>query len=325
MHPNPPRRPPAIPVDPAITPEAANQLASEYLAAVADHSIPILDLHVVRAEMENALAAQGTKRLEDLEKRVEPRPVLVGGSLEGEDEGGEEVGYMTIEQEGEYLGRLDRKLGLGDPTMMSGFQLGGGGGGGEEDEGMGGHFADLTAREQERMLELQNPSSQHNWLRTHTRVLAAATAGGIGGGGEDADGGSVISGGGEATGGKKGGGGVSSRRKGTAGKNVLLVKRVGDRAVERAREEGGWSPGWGGGGGGGGGGGEDDEISSVGAAGDETYHPGSKKKAAGERGKGGGGRASMGAGGSVKGKRKRTGEDLGTVASGKKAKVEADL
>lgn len=317
MRPQPPRRPPPIPVDPALTPETANQIASEYRAAVLDHSLPALDLHVVRAEMESALAAQGTTALESLERKVEPRPVFVGGAWDGdgEGEGGDALGYMTLEQEGEYLERIDRKL--GDSALLRVVQTRGGGGG-EEDEVTGGHFAELTPREQERRLELWNPSSQHNWLRTHTRVLAAATAGGLCGGGEDPDGGSAISGGGEVAG-RKGAGLGSSRRKGTAGKNVLLVKQVGDRAVERAREEGGWSPGLGGGE-------EEDELSSVGAAGDEAYHPGSRKKTAGERGKGGGGRTSMGLGGSVKGKRKRSGEDSGApAAGGKKAKVEADL
>lgn len=254
--------------------------------------------------------------LESLERKVEPRPVFVGGAWDGdgEGEGGEALGYMTLEQEGEYLERIDRKL--GDSALLRVVQTRGGVGG-EEDEVTGGHFAELTPREQERRLELRNPSSQHNWLRTHTRVLAAATAGGLCGGGEDPDGGSVISGGGEVAG-RKGGGLGSSRRKGTAGKNVLLVKQVGDRAVERAREEGVWSPGLGGGE-------EEDELSSVGA-GDEAYHPGSRKKTAGERGKDGGGRTSTGVGGSVKGKRKRSGEDSGApAAGGKKAKVEADL
>lgn len=74
-------------------------------------------------------------------------------------------------------------------------------------------LSSLTPRELEREIELKNPQSVHNWLRKHNPTVAA-----------DADGASEA--GAPATGGKR--------------RN--LAKKVGDRAVERAREREEGSP-----------------------------------------------------------------------------------
>ena len=56
-----------------ISPEAANDMLLHYKQAVHDAQIPPLDLHVIRAQIEQRLAEQNVRRLPDLEETI-PRP-----------------------------------------------------------------------------------------------------------------------------------------------------------------------------------------------------------------------------------------------------------
>lgn len=277
-----PRHPPPIHVDPNIAPETANSMVAEYKHAVSTGQIPHLDLHVVRDQIEQRLAAQDAEPLDLLEASV-PHPVShASQTLPDEMLGQDPPGYMTAEHETDYLLRLDHKLGV-DPFSLTGqgtkavF---------EEEK----HFADLTPREQERQVELLNPQSQHNWLKTHTKLHPPNA---------DVDDNESL-----ASHDTK-----PPRKRG----NKNLAKQVGDRAVERARE--GFSPsaasaGFG-----------DEEEGSV-----LDDHPSSSRKRARDpdstyRVKGG----KSGGGGGNKGKRKRSGEDGGGgPGSGSSKKARTD-
>lgn len=195
-----------VPAD--ITPEGSNDLMAEYTSAVSKGIIPPLDLHVIREQIDERLAAQGVRRLENFEQSSCPFPVISdaeGDSLPEEARGDEPPGFLTTAQEFEYLQRLDAKL--GDQLSLDK----------EGTHPQSPHQAELTPRELERHMELLNPQSQHNWLKTHTKMHAVPE--------DDAE--SLAS----LEGASKPGG----RRK---GKN--LAKQVGDRAMERAYE--GMSP-----------------------------------------------------------------------------------
>ena len=253
----------------------------EYNSAVRNGTIPPLDLHVVRQQIDERLAAQDVESLSTLQASV-PHPTgdIVDVESNGEDTG---PGFLTADQEAEYLARLDAKAGdpytLAPSTQKDTVQ--------EEK-----HWAELTPRELERQVELQNPQSQHNWLKTHTKVLSTNI---------DDDTESLASHDNAAKPSS-----APARKRG--GKDKNLAKQVGDRAVERAKE--GWSPSAA----------SDDEGATAAAttAGKKrTRDPDGTYRLKGS--------GSKGAGSSAKGKRKRstTGDGGGEVGI-KKAKVEGE-
>lgn len=244
-----------------ITPEDANEIMAEYTSAVSQGRIPPLDLHIIREQIEDQLAAHDVQALEELERSV-PHPLVPNEEeLPVEDRGEEPPGYLTSSQEAEYLQRLDAKL--GDQLSLDSAA-----------HPPSPHQAELTPRELERHMELLNPQSQHNWLRTHTKMQAMPE--------DDAESIASHEGGGKPTGRKR-------------GKN--LAKQVGDRAMERAYE--GMSPSAASGF-------DEDELHAPEDA------PGSGRKRA--RDPDGSYRAKGGRGGGVRGKRKRPTEEGGGLS-----------
>lgn len=195
-----------------ITPEYANSLMLQYTQAVQLGQMPPIDLHVIRENIEERLAAQGVPPLSELERKTaHPRPGLADGALSQElmrDEVA--ASYLTAELEDAYLLRLDAKLGdpfavgkMTDNTHQS-----------EEK-----HLAELTPRELERQSELLNPQSQHNWLRTHAKPAPSAGAAWAG---DVDDNESVDS-------------PKASAHPRKRAPNKNLAKQLGDRAVDLAR------------------------------------------------------------------------------------------
>jgi hypothetical protein len=253
-----------------ITPEAANDMIAEYTDAVTKGIIPPIDLHIIREQIDEQLASQDVQPLEALERRT-PYPLATGeDDLPEEDRGDEPPSFLSTLQEAEYLQRLDVKL--GDRLSLDKDFL----------HPQSPHQAELTPRELERHMELLNPQSQHNWLKTHSKMHASL---------DNDDTESLAS----------HDGGSSSKPTGRKrGKN--LAKQVGDRAMERAYE--GMSPSAASGF-------DEDEMQTI-------EEPGSGRKRA--RDPDGAYRVKGGRGGAVKGsKRKRPTED-GSGAS-KKARM----
>lgn len=265
-------------VPPNITPEEANATVLDYNLMVRQGKIPPLDLVDMRSQVDAKLAAQGIEPLSTLERKVN-QPV--GTKLDADVE--QELGFIPFDQEMEYLARMDAKLSLNgsfpsDPRHRE-----------VEQER---HHAEFTPRELERKTEFENPQSQHNWLKTHTKVL-----------GNDADGDDTES---LASHDLGGGGKPSNKRKSGKGN---LAKQVGDRAVERAREGSmAFSN-------------DEDELASdVGLAGSTSGRKRAPKDPDGTYRVKGGKAGAPGA----KGKRKRSGEDMpgGPAVAGKKARVD---
>jgi hypothetical protein len=258
----------------------------EYTNAVQHGQIPHMDLHVIREQLEEKLAAQGVPTLAALEASVpHTRPELNEDILPDDVLGPEPPGFLTSEQEDAYLLRLDAKC--GDQMSLTRTQEM------QKDSNPFAddkHWAELTPREIERMFELQNPQSQHNWLKAHGRGAAAGM--------ENDDNESI------------------AETKPSTGRKRNLAKQVGDRAVGRARE--GFSPsaasaGFG----------DEDELSFV------DDHPVASASAK-KRGRGNGDsdgtyrvKGGKSNGSATKGKRKRTSGEEPLSGSGKKAKVEA--
>ena len=262
----------------------------QYTLAVQRGQIPHMDLHVLREQIEKTLAAQDTETLEKLEARV-PHAIPVGGrdELPEEIRGDEPIGLLTTEQEDAYLQRLNAKD--GDPLRLTRTQD-------QQKDTTAGqtddkHWAEMPPREVERLIELHNPQSQHNWIKKHAKA-----AGGLLGAADMDDAEYLAS---------------PESKPARGGSKRNLAKQVGDRALERARE--GFSPsaasaGFG----------DEDELSFV------DDHPSSAKK----RGRGDvdgtyrvkGGKNSGGA--STKGKRKRPSGEDGTVSKRVKTDVGAD-
>lgn len=238
--------------------------------------IPHIDLHVIRQQIDDRLAAQGVEALRVLENTV-PHPI--GGELPEDSKGDDPPGFLAPEQEAEYLMRLDAKL--GDSFSLVSANLD------QEDK----HWAELTPRELERQMELLNPQSQHNWLKMHAKGNPAN----MGPEGMDDN---------ESLASHENSSSKMAKRR--TDKSKTLVKQVGDRAVERATREG-WSP-------------------SAASAMDEDELGGDEAFGARKRGRDPDGtyRLKGGKSGSAKGKRKRSGEDVGGDVGGKKAKVEGE-
>lgn len=280
-------------VDPDITPEEADRLYKDYIDAVKTGQTLRLDLPVMREMIDMRLAAQGVEPLSTMERNI-PHAFAdeeLPGYLKGEEP---HPGYWTTEQEFEYLKQLDKDLKLEEPNVLPRAGELPKDGSGEEK-----HWAELTPRELERQAELLNPQSQHNWLKNHAKLNPNAVQ-------EIDDNESLASHDNvKASAPRKRGGNSSGKGN--------LARQVGDRAVERARE--GFSPSAASGI-------EEDEL-----AGDDGLGVGgSGKKRA--RDPDGTYRLKGGKGGSnAKGKRKRSGEDLGvgSSAGGKKARVDGGM
>ncbi|KAK5736566.1 hypothetical protein LTR17_007385 [Elasticomyces elasticus] len=309
---------PAMEIPADISPEQANETFQTYKHAVQSGSLPAMDLQIIRHELDRKLAAQETVHLDQLAASLPSLPVKAESAASGvvlsSDDlpTSDEPAYMTPEQESTYLSSLDSRLGDNGshnreaPTPLST----------SEEK----HFAEMTPRELERHVELLNPNSQHSWLAARQKlgILPGATAVEIGG--REDDGESVMSHEPAAATAVK----APRKRVRKPKADGDLAKRVGDKAVERAREEGGGegagSPLVAAGLGRDGTGVADDEDPSVAAQGsgrkkrdvDGGYHP--KGGNTGKKSAGGGG------------KRKRSGEDVGTAGTpgiAKKLKTEA--
>ncbi|KAJ9619848.1 hypothetical protein H2203_008119 [Taxawa tesnikishii (nom. ined.)] len=170
----------------------------------------------VKKEYQEKLARQNATKLVDMEARI-PHTVFNGREDDIPDHlvdmaEGTQPGFMSAQHEDDYLLRMDAKLGdqysLAQPRPTSPPNL-----------------STMTPRELEREIELKNPQSVHNWLKKHNPQVVA-----------DIDKDSEV--GGPTTSATPGGGGGGKGKRGTN-----LAKKMGDRAVERARgrEEG--SPG----------------------------------------------------------------------------------
>ena len=186
---------------PQISPSAANELFLEYTNAVQRGQIPHLDLHVIREQIDKKLAAQGLTPLETLEGEVSHTRPTTEGLLPDGVYLDSASSFLTSQEEDEYLLRMD--AGLNDPAAIL-----------KEKEQAGDdakHWADLTPREIERQMELQNPQSQHSWLKSHAKQ-SGPTA--------DFDDNDSVD--------------TKPTRGGGAKRN--LAKQVGDRSIGRARE-----------------------------------------------------------------------------------------
>lgn len=149
-------RPNIVPAD--IDPDGADHLMREYTQAVAHGRIPPLDLHIMREQIDERLAAQGVTPLETLEQQT-PHPLIpIESDLPEECKGDSPPGYLTTDQETAYLLRLDEKF--GDRLALDKI----------EHAPPEPHPAELTPRELERHMELLNPQSQHNWLKMNTKI-----------------------------------------------------------------------------------------------------------------------------------------------------------
>jgi hypothetical protein len=273
-----------------ITPQQANEVISSYTSAVQQGRMPHVDLYIVRGRVEAILARQGTLTLDELERNIS-HPVITSAEQLPEDIRSDcPAGLFATDHEESHLLRLDAKL--GDRIAIDRVRRRDEAAIGNEDK----HWTDLKGREIDRLNELQNPQSQHNWLKTHTK-----SAGGIVVDLDDNE---------SVTGHEN----KPARNSGhTSGSKRNLAKQLADRVVDRARGDvspnPAASPGYGYG--------DDDEHSFV-----EELPPSTSKKRARKdedgayRSKA---KASTGAG-STKGKRKRSGED---IAVAKKAKLEA--
>ncbi|PIB03198.1 hypothetical protein CB0940_11612 [Cercospora beticola] len=187
-------------VDSNISPTEANALLMEYTTAVQNGQIPHLDLHVIREQIDKKLARQGLLSLDKLEEEVSHARPSLEKPLPSDIKPDNASSYLTSQEEDDYLLRLDATL--GDPVAQIKEK--------EHAEDIK-HWADMTPREVERQTELQNPQSQHNWLKTHAKQ-SGPTA--------DIDDNDSVD--------------VKPARGAGAKRN--LAKQVGDRSLGRARE-----------------------------------------------------------------------------------------
>ena len=282
-----PLGPSVVPKD--ISPEQANELLLEYTTAVRNGQIPPLDLHVIRQQIDDRLAVQDTLPLKDLEARVH-QPDILRVDSDINLPSSELPGYMTIDHETDCLLRLDAKASGDQPFNMTPKEKEAAEKALANEEK---HWADLTPREVERQAELQNPQSQHNWLKLHAKVNPAPA-----GEGDDMESDTPI-----------------APRK----RNRAPAKAVGGlakQAMERARLEEGMSPG---------------AVSNMDEDDPMFYEDGGARRKGRDpdstyRLKGG--RSGGGGGGGNKNKRKRSDVDIGAGAGvggafgGKKPRVE---
>lgn len=150
-----------------IKPDDANLLMHRYEEAVRNGNLPTFEVHFVREQILDRLAEQGVRPLSALETRLLPENGHSDklGQLQQdleryqkESDPDEDPSYLTAEHEDAYLARLDAKINGSDQIFTKPERPA--------------HQAELTPRELERQLELLNPQSQNNWLRSHPRSSA---------------------------------------------------------------------------------------------------------------------------------------------------------
>jgi len=194
--------------DRTLSLNAANAKLDEVHAAVDRGALPADEYMTLRSDLEARLAQLTSGiSIDDLENTI-PHPFFdpEKDSIPPHIAAAQSIAFLTSEHEDEYLDRLDEQLGKK-------FSLTGAWPSAPHT------WAHLTPRELEREVELQNPQSVHNWLKRHNVSV----------GGEDGTA-SEAGGGAAATPANKGKG------------SRTLAKKVGDRAIERAKERDEGSP-----------------------------------------------------------------------------------
>lgn len=181
----------------------ANRLLFDAHNATARNELHVSEFQHIRRSLETTLAKQAsTTSLRALEQSV-PHPDFDpahDASPSHLTETGPYSSFFDSAHEEAYLSRLDTKLNdTADAAKVSR----------PSSPGAGLSFAAMTAREIEREVELRNPSSVHNWLKRHNVSIQTNAE-------VDAD------------------LGPSSGKT----KSRPLARKVGDRAVGRARDKG---------------------------------------------------------------------------------------
>ncbi|KAF2151857.1 hypothetical protein K461DRAFT_158170 [Myriangium duriaei CBS 260.36] len=159
----------------------------------------------LKASLQTHLAAADAQPLASLEAES---PHLVYNPRDHEfpeamSEIANNVAFYSYENEEDFLKHLDNKLGEPLPLATN-----------DKDQTGPNYFSNLSAREMDREVELRNPQSVHNWLKKHNISIDGTEEK------PDTDT--------PAASGKKG-----SRK---------LAQKIGDRALERARERDDGSP-----------------------------------------------------------------------------------
>jgi hypothetical protein len=180
-----------------LTLEAANAEISELrgLVQTGDYPHEVYANHAYR--LEELLALKDARKLKDLEDSI-PHP-LPSHTDKGDVDFVQRPEYQTMEMQEASLLAMDARQGdqfsLAQPLPPAPIK-----------------FGEMSAKELDREVEIRNPHSVHNWLKRHGEKDAGAAAG------DDAA--SEVGVSTPATGRKRAGN---------------LAKRVGDKAVDRAR------------------------------------------------------------------------------------------
>ncbi|KAF4555911.1 Hypothetical protein D9617_2g058760 [Elsinoe fawcettii] len=181
--------------------EAANRVLYDYHQMEHQGRVSHAQVAQTRTQLESHVAALESQPLSSLEKDI-PHTILNDADPDAANEIADPIAYFTSQHESDHHDKFD--LTWGDP--LYGMPA-------PRDKSPP-VFHQMTAREQEREVELRNPLSVHNWLKKHNINIA------------DTD--DTKSDAGTPAGVKKGG--------------RALAKKVGDRAIERARERDDASP-----------------------------------------------------------------------------------
>lgn len=178
----------------------ANSEIAAARSAVETGDFPQADYASFRQHIEESFSRQDVRSISDLEASI-PHPLADDGDAIDAEKLPE---YLTPEQEEAFLLALDAKLGdqhsLAQPLAPPPTK-----------------FNEMSNRELEREIELRNPHSVHNWLKKHNTAATVV---------KEAD---------DAAS-EAGGPTVSTPATGRKRANNL-AKKVGDRAVDRAKGE----------------------------------------------------------------------------------------
>ncbi|GAB7341458.1 hypothetical protein MBLNU457_7697t1 [Dothideomycetes sp. NU457] len=196
--------------DRTLSLNTANTQLAEVHAAVDRGAQPADEYMTLRLDLEARLAqlTSGTT-IDALESHI-PHPFFdpEKDTIPPHIAASQPIAFLTSAHEDEYLDRLDEQL--GKKFSLSGSW-----------PAQPHSWTSLTPRELEREVELSNPQSVHNWLKRHNVSVGVGV-------GED---GTASEAGGAATPANK-----------TKGGSRTLAKKVGDRAIERAKERDEGSP-----------------------------------------------------------------------------------
>jgi len=176
--------------------------------AVSAGKLPADEYMTLRADLESRLAQLTSgASIDELENEIphpfyDPEKDEVPAHLA---DAARQIAFLTSEHEDEYLDRLDEKLSKSASLDKQPWPT------------STAMWAKLTPRELDREIELQNPQSVHNWLKRHNvSVVGEADA--------------ASEAGATST--------PATNKKGSR----TLAKKVGDRAIERAKERDDGSP-----------------------------------------------------------------------------------